>query len=327
MELIRWGILGTGNIANQFAKGLSVMDDAKLVAVGSRRAESANRFADTYNAPNRHDSYEALAADPDVDAIYVATPHVYHAENSLLCLEHGKAVLCEKPFTINKAQAQRVIDYARSHKRLIMEAVWTRLLPHMEAVVDLVADGAIGTPTMLHANFGFRTKVNPSSRLFDPALGGGGLLDVGIYPVYLAYLLLGQPTAIQSLAHLGSTGIDEQAGIVFAHENGAISVLTSAIRANLPHTAVIAGTEGRIEIHERWWAPTSFTLQRDGHDPETITPEVVGNGYNYEAAEVGNCLRAGKTESDKLPLDTTLAVMDILDQLRAQWGLRYPMEK
>lgn len=326
MNIIRWGILGTGNIANQFATGLSVLDDHKLVAVGSRRSETANRFADTYNAPNRHDSYEALAADPEVDIVYVATPHVYHAENSLLCLHNGKAVLCEKPFAINEAEARQVIDYARQQQIFLMEAVWTRLLPHLEQVVELVADGAIGTPTLLQANFCFRTRVNPASRLFDPALGGGGLLDVGIYPVYLAHLLLGQPTEIKSLAHLGSTGIDEQAGMIFSHANGAVSVLTSAIRANLPHTAVIAGTEGRIELHERWWAPSSFTLQRDGHEPERIEPEVLGNGYNYEAAEAGHCLRAGRSESEKLPLDTTLAVMRTLDAIRAQWGLRYPME-
>lgn len=327
MQTIRWGILGTGNIANQFAKGLSVMDDAQLVAVGSRHAESAQKFADVYGAPNRHDSYEALAADPDIDIVYVATPHVYHVENSLLCMQHGKAVLCEKPFAINAADAQRAVDYARQHKIFLMEAVWTRLLPHMERVVDLVATGAIGTPTLLQANFAFRTKVNPSSRLFDLALGGGALLDVGIYPVYLAHLLLGQPLEIKALAHLGETGVDEQAGMILRHEGGAVSVLATGIRASLPHTAVIAGTAGHIAIHERWWAPSSFTLHREGHDPEQIRPDVVGNGYNYEAAEAGRCLRIGKTESEKLPLDLTLDVMRSMDTMRAQWGLKYPDEK
>ena len=326
MKPIRWGILGTGNIANQFARGLAVLEDAQLVAAGSRRAETANRFADTYGAPNRHDSYEALAADPDVDIVYIATPHVYHAENSLLCLEAGKAVLCEKPFAINAAEARRVIDYARAHRLFLMEAVWTRLLPHMEKVVELVEEGAIGEPRLLQANFCFRTSFDPRDRLFDPVLGGGGLLDVGIYPVFLAHLLLGRPLEIKTLAHLGETGVDEQAGMLFSHESGAVSVLTSAIRAELPHTAVIAGATGRIEIHERWWAPSSFTLQRDGHDAVQIEPEVVGNGYNYEASEAGRCLREGRTESEKIPLDTTLAVMHTLDAIRAQWGLRYPGE-
>ncbi len=326
MQPVRWGILGTGNIANQFAKGLAALDDAKLVAIGSRNIDSANRFADTYNAPNRHDSYEALAADPDVEIVYVATPHVYHAENSLLCLEAGKAVLCEKPFAINTAEAERVIDFARRRRIFLMEAVWTRLLPHLEEAMRLVADGAIGQVTMLQANFGFRTRVNPSGRLFDPALGGGALLDVGVYPVYLAHFLLGQPQEVRTLAHLGTTGVDEQAAFLFGYESGAVAVLSTAIRAALPHTAVIAGTEGRILLNERWWAPSSFTIQRDGRPEETITPEVIGNGYNYEAAEAGRCLRAGLTESEKLPWSLTLDVMRTMDALRAEWGLRYPGE-
>lgn len=326
MQPVRWGILGTGNIANQFAKGLAALEDAELVAIGSRRAESANRFADTYNVPNRHDSYEALAADPDVEIVYVATPHVYHAENSLLCLNAGKGVLCEKPFTLNTAQAQRVIDVARQQQIFLMEAVWTRFLPHLDEAMRLVADGAIGEVTMLQANFGFRTQVDAASRLFDPALGGGALLDVGIYPVYLAHLLLGKPQEVRSLAHLGSTGVDEQAAFLFGYTGGAVAVLSTAIRADLPHTAVIAGTAGRIVLNERWWAPSSFTLQRDGHSEETITPSIIGNGYNYEAAEAGRCLRAGLLESAKLPHQLTLDVMQSMDALRAEWGLRYPGE-
>lgn len=326
MQPVRWGILGTGNIANQFAKGLTALEDARLVAVGSRSQESANRFADVYAAPHRHDSYAALAADPEVDMVYIATPHVYHAENSLLCLAAGKGVLCEKPFTINTAEARRVIDFARQQRVFLMEAVWTRLLPHIEEVMRLVADGAIGQVTMLQANFAFRTRFDPASRLFDPALGGGALLDVGIYPIYLAHLLLGQPDEVRSLAHLGATGVDEQAAILFGYRSGAVAVLSTAMRANLPHTAVIAGTSGQILIHEPWWAPAGFTLQRDGHDDETITPVIVGNGYNYEAAEAGRCLRAGLLESDKLPHRLTLDVMQTMDTLRAAWRLKYPGE-
>jgi predicted dehydrogenase len=326
MEPIRWGIIGTGNIASQFATGLSVLNDAQLIAVGSRSQETADRFGDKFNVPNRYASYEALAEDPDVDIVYVATPHVYHAENSLLCLRAGKAVLCEKPFAINTAEAQEVIDYARQQRLFLMEAVWTRLLPHMEKVVELVESGAVGQVQMVQANFGFRTRVNPEGRLFNPALGGGALLDVGIYPVYLAHLLLGKPEEIKALAHLGQTGVDELAGVVMGYERGSVAVLSTAIRADLPHTVVIAGTEGHILIHERWWAPSSFTLHRDGKDPETFNPPVEGNGYNYEAAEAARCLRAGLTESEKIPLDTTLDVMRTMDAIRAQWGLRYPGE-
>lgn len=327
MQPIRWGIIGTGNIASQFARGLAVLDDAQLVAVGSRSAESANRFGDLFDVPHRHSSYEALAHDPDVEIVYVATPHIYHAENSLLCMEAGKAVLCEKPFTINAAQAQTVIDYARQHRLFLMEAVWTRLLPHMEQVIDLVQDGAIGQIKMIQANFGFRTPVDRGSRVFDPVLGGGSLLDVGVYPIYLAHLLLGAPDEMRTLAHLGETGVDEQAAVLLGYGDGAVAVLSSAIRATLPDTVVIAGDAGQILIHERWWAPSSFTLQRDGHDAEIFNPPLEGNGYNYEAAEAGRCLRAGRTESPKLPLDTTLAVMRVMDEIRAAWGLRYPGEE
>ncbi|MBX2998537.1 MAG: Gfo/Idh/MocA family oxidoreductase [Caldilineaceae bacterium] len=326
MQPIHWGIIGTGNIASQFARGLAVLDDAQLVAVGSRSVESANRFGDLFDVPHRHSSYESLAHDPDVDIVYVATPHVYHADNSLLCMGAGKAVLCEKPFTVNGAQAQTVIDYARQHGIFLMEAVWTRFLPHMEQVIGLVQDGAIGQIKMVQANFGFRTEVDPSSRVFDPALGGGSLLDVGIYPIYLAHLLLGAPDEIRTLAHLGETGVDEQAAVLFGYQGGPVAVLSSAIRAALPDTVVIAGDAGQILIHERWWAPSSFTLQRDGHDAETFNPPLEGNGYNYEAAEAAYCLRAGGAESAKLPLDTTLAVMRAMDEIRTVWGLRYPVE-
>lgn len=326
MEPVRWGILGTGNIANQFTTGLSVLDDAELVAVGSRSVASANRFGDTYGVARRHGSYEALANDPEVELVYIATPHVYHLENSLLCLEAGKGVLCEKPFAINATEAGRMLDMARQRQLFMMEAVWTRFLPHMEQIVDLIAGGAIGEVRMIQANFAFQTPFDRSSRLFDPALGGGSLLDVGIYPVFLAHLFLGAPAEIRTLAHLGKSGVDELAGIVLGYESGALAVLTSAIRASLPHTAAIAGDRGHIVIHERWWAPGGFTLQRDGHEEEHFEPVVKGNGYNYEAAEAGRCWRSGLIESPKVPHASTLAVMQTLDAIRSAWGLRYPVE-
>lgn len=327
MQTIRWGILGSGNIASKFAQGLSVLDDAELAAVGSRAQESADEFGDRYNIPRRHSSYEALADDPNVDAIYVATPHSFHKENSLLCLRAGKAVLCEKPFTINAAEAEEVIAYARTHGLFLMEAMWSRFLPHMQEVRRLIDDGAIGDVRMVKADFCFRTRFNPAGRLFDPALGGGALLDVGIYPVSLAFWLLGPPAQIASHAQLGETGVDEQAGIVFGYTGGELAVLTTAIRTATPHTALIAGTEGYIAIHHSWWAPSSFTLARRGKKEQHIEPETTGNGYNYEAAEVMDCLRAGRTESDTMSLDESLALMRTLDRIRAQWGLRYPMEQ
>ena len=326
MDAIRWGILGAGGIAGRFAAGLAVMDDARLVAVGSRSAESAAAFGDRFAIPRRHASYAALADDPEVDAIYVATPHPMHYENALLCLRAGKAVLCEKPFTINARQASDLIDEARRRGVLLMEAMWTRFLPHMVALRQAIDGGAIGELQLLKADFCFRTSVNPASRLFDPALGGGALLDVGVYNISLASWLLGTPGRIVSLAQLGATGVDEQAAMIFGYDRGQMALLATAIRTSTPSEALIAGTEGSIRVHAPWWGPSSFTISRPGREDEHVAPECAGNGYNYEAAEIGRCLREGRTESSVMPLDESLAIMRTMDQLRAEWGLRYPGE-
>jgi predicted dehydrogenase len=207
-----------------------------------------------------------------------------------------------------------------------MEAIWSRFLPHIVKLRELIAEGAIGEVRQVRADFSFRTEVDPKSRLFDPALGGGGLLDVGIYPVSLAAMLLGAPSDIASLAQLGTTGVDEQAGIVMRYDGGRLAVLTTGIRTSSPHEALILGTEGHIRVHDAWWKPSALTLARDGEAAQPIDAPAVGNGYNYEAAEVMRCLRAGRTESETMPLDESLAIMRTLDAIRAQWGLRYPSE-
>jgi predicted dehydrogenase len=326
MDAIRWGILGTGGIATKFATGLAALDDAQLVAVGSRSAESADAFGERFAIPRRHASYITLANDPGVDAIYVATPHPMHYENSLLCLRAGKAVLCEKPFTINARQAAELIAEARRRRVLLMEAMWTRFLPHMVALRQTIDSGAIGALRMLRADFCFRTSVNPSSRLFDPALGGGALLDVGVYNISLASWLLGTPGRIVSLAQLGTTGVDEQATMIFGYGEGQMALLATAIRTSTPSEALIAGTDGSIRIHAPYWGPSSFTITRPGQADEHVAPACVGNGYNYEAAEIGRCLREGRTESEVMPLDESLAIMRTMDELRAEWGLKYPGE-
>jgi predicted dehydrogenase len=327
MDIIRWGILGTGGIAGKFAAGLAALDDAQLVAVGSRSAESAAAFGERFAIPRRHASYAALAHDPAVDAIYVATPHTLHHENTLLCLRAGKAVLCEKPFTINAGQAAELIAEARGRGVLLMEAMWTRFLPHMVALRRTIDSGAIGAVRMLRADFCFRTSVNPSSRLFDPALGGGALLDVGVYNISLASWLLGTPGRIVSLAQVGTTGVDEQAAMIFGYGEGQMALLATAIRTATPSEALIAGTDGSIRIHAPYWGPSSFTITRPGQADEHVAPACVGNGYNYEAAEIGRCLREGRTESEVMPLDESLAIMRTMDELRAEWGLRYPGER
>lgn len=327
MEKIRWGILGTGRIAGVFAEGLRAVDDAELVAVGSRTAEAAQAFGTRFGAARAHPSYEALANDPEVDAIYVATPHTLHKDNTLLCLAAGKPVLCEKPFAINAGEAAEMIAAARERGLFLMEAMWTRFLPHMVELRELLRAGAIGEVRLLKADFGFRTAVNPAGRLFNPDLGGGGLLDVGIYPVSFAAMVLGTPERIVSMADIGSTGVDEQAALVFGYAAGQLSVLTAAIRTATPHEALICGTDGQIRIHHSWWGLSRMTLSRTGQADQLIDPPTTGNGYNYEAIEVGRCLREGRLESAVIPLGETLAILRTLDQVRAQWGLRYPSER
>ncbi|MFO7897702.1 MAG: Gfo/Idh/MocA family oxidoreductase [Planctomycetota bacterium] len=322
---VHWGMLGTGSIARKFATGLTALPDAKLAAVGSRAQETADAFGDEFDVPRRHPSYEALANDPQVDVVYVATPHSLHRENTLLCLAAGKGVLCEKPFAINARQAAEMIAAARARGLFLMEAMWTRCLPAIGKLRDLLAEGAIGDVRMVVADFGFRAGVAPGKRLFNPALGGGALLDVGVYPVSLASMVFGgPPDRIASLAALGETGVDEQAGMVLGYDGGRLAVLHTAIRTRTAHEAQVYGTDGRVRVPDFWHATHLFVVKGGGE--ERIDAPFDGNGYNHEAAEVMDCLRAGRRESDVMPLDESLAVMETLDRIREQWGLRYPME-
>jgi predicted dehydrogenase len=321
---IRWGILGTGNIAKLFATGLGSAPGAILAAVGSRTQAKADEFGDRFGIPRRHASYEALAADPDLDVIYVSTPHTLHHDATILCLEGGKAVLCEKPFALNAGQAAAMIDTARARGIFLMEAMWSRYRPAMVRARELLAAGAIGEPRIL--DLGFRAQVNPQGRLFNPALGGGALMDIGVYPVSLASMVFGPPSGIVSQATMGETGVDEQNAIALHYPGGQLAVLSSAIRTNTPHEATIMGTEGLMRIGQDWHKPTWVGVTRTGQPEERTTFPSEGNGYNYEAIEVMDCLRAGKLESAVMPLDETLAIVQTLDAIRAQWGLRYPGE-
>ena len=325
-DTIRWGILATGSIAHAFANGLKVLDDAELVAVGSRTQKSADKFGDEFDVPHRHGSYEALAADPDVDAVYVAPPHPFHLNGAKLCLEGGKAVLCEKPFTMNAKEARELIDLAREKKLFLMEAMWTRFIPAIVKVRELLKDGAIGEVMMADANFCFRAGMDPESRLFSPALGGGGLLDVGVYVVSFANMIFGgRPERIASMAHIGETNVDEMASVILGYPGGHMATVKCAVRTTTRHDAHIYGTDGMIRVHHAFWHADTLTLTVGDKDEEIAIP-YEGNGYNYEAAEVGRCLREGKLESDIMPLDETFVIMETLDEIRAQWGLTYPME-
>ncbi len=325
-ETIRWGILGPGSIAHKFAEGLKSAAGAELSAVGSRSQANADRFGDEFDVPRRHGSYEALAADEKVDAVYVSSPHAMHLEHSLLCIRAGKAVLCEKPLTINLAQSGQMVAAAREAGVFLMEAVWTRFLPYMVKLRELLSAGAIGDVRMVAADFGFRAGFDPAGRLFDPNLGGGALLDVGIYTIALASMILGEPVEVTGLAELGETGVDEQSAFVLKYAGGRLAVLYTAVRTHTPMEATIMGTEGSIRLHSPWWRGRTLTLTPAGGESEEFDLPHEGNGYNYEAVEVGQCLRAGKTESDIMPLGESLRVMKTMDRLRALWGLKYPME-
>ena len=323
-DAIRWGILGTGKIARQFADGLKNLPDAELVAVGSRAAESAIEFGTRFDVPHRHSSYEALVNDPEVDVIYVATPHSCHSDTTLLALAAGKAVLCEKPFAIDARQAAEGIAFAREKKIFLMEAMWTRCFPLMARVREMLRSNVIGDVRMLTADFGFRAEYQDEERLFNLSMGGGALLDVGVYPVSLASMIFGAPTRISSLANLGKTGVDEEAAMILAHEQGQIAVLSTAIRLDTAQEAILTGTTGRIRIHAPWWRPAALTISREGAADETVEFPFEGNEYQFEAAEVMNCMRRGERESRVMPLDETLSIMKTLDAIRAQWGLKYP---
>lgn len=322
----RWGILSTGNIAKAFAKGLAAVEDAELVAVGSRSQEKADQFGNEFKVPHRHASYEALASDKDVDVIYVATPHTLHMEDTLLCLKHGKAVLCEKPFAINTAQARKMIAFARKKKIFLMEAMWTHYFPAMAKVRELIASGAIGEVRLMRADFCFRSGLNPEGRLFNPHLGGGALLDVGVYTIALAHMVFGRdPERTMGMTHLGETRVDEQSAMILGYKGGAMAVLTCAVRTTTPHEAIVYGTDGWIKIPALFWQPDKIVLSKGGKEEEITFPRL-GNGYSYEAVEVGRCLREGKLESDTMPHAKTLSIMKTMDALRKQWKLKYPGE-
>jgi len=325
--VIRWGILGTGNIARQFAEGLKSARGAVLQAVGSRTAATAEDFGALFGIPHCHASYEALAANPEVDVVYIATPHPLHKDNSMLCLNAGKAVLCEKPFTINRCEAEELVACARANNRFLMEAMWTRFLPAVLQAQTWIQEGRIGEVRMVRADFGFRAGYDEEPCLFDPAMGGGALLDVGIYPISLAAMVLGvHPVNITAMATLGPTGVDDQNMVALQYENGALALTASAVRTETPQDAHIIGEKGFITLHAPFWRAEAVTLTLPGRDLKPITCRLAGNGYNYEAEAVMTCIHLGKTECADMSLDDTVALMGILDAARAQWGLRYPME-
>jgi predicted dehydrogenase len=320
-ETVRFGIIGTGGIAKAFATDLPAVDGAELVAVGSRSQESADRFGDAFDVPHRHATYDALVADDDVDAVYVATPHPLHAENALAAIAHGKHVLVEKAFSMNAEEARQVVTAAREAGVFCLEAMWTRFLPQTRRIRQLVADGALGRVTTVVADHGQYFAPDRAHRLYAPELGGGALLDLGIYPVSWVHMVLGTPTSITSRIEPAFTGVDGQASAVLEYPDGVHGVVTTTLWSATPCRAWISGTDGTIDVDPVFYAPTSFTLRRRGAEPERVEPDPglrgPGKGLRFEAAELVRCVREGLTESPELPLDETVSIMETLDAIRA----------
>lgn len=327
MEKIRWGIISTGGIATAFAKAINFLDDAELVAVGSRSQASADAFGDEHGIPNRYDSYEALVNDPDVDVVYIGTPHTFHYENMLLALNAGKHVLCEKAFTINTKEAQECINLAREKNLFLMEAMWMYFIPSIVKLRELLAEGIIGDVLMVQAHFNMLLDLDPQSRIMNPELGGGAMLDVGIYPISFARMVLGLPNNIYSHVELSETGVDLQAGLLFAYDDGKSALLSMGVHSHMPNNAIIKGTKGYIEVHPNFWHPTELSIHVAGDAARTLEIGYDSTGLNYEAQEVHKCIRAGKTESDIMPLDLSLRTMKLMDGLRDDWGVTYPNDK
>jgi predicted dehydrogenase len=325
-DRLRWGILGTGGIARLFTSDLNLTDRA-VTAVGSRTQQSADAFASAFGIPRAHGSYEALAADPEVDVIYVSTPHPFHAEGARLALEHGKHVLVEKPFTLNAAEARAVVDLAAAKGLVVLEAMWTRWLPHMVRVRELLASGALGEVRAVLADHDQKLPVNPEHRLQNPALGGGALLDLGIYPVSFAWDVLGAPSSVHAISSPTATGVDRQTAIIFGYPGGEQAVLHTQLDARGPSTAAIIGTEARIQIDPVWYTPTSFSLI-DPSDAviERFEQEVPGRGMQFQAFELERLVAAGTVAGEVLPPEQSVAIMGTLDEIRRQIGLRYPGE-
>ena len=317
-EPLRWGLIGTGWIADSFAADLAFTDSGRVVAVGSRRIETANRFADRFDIPNRHASYEALVADPEVDVVYVATPHPMHHPDTLLALKAGKPVLVEKPFTMNAAEARELVAAARAEKLFLMEAMWTRFLPHIAEIRRLIADGVLGEIVTVSADHGQWFAKDPDFRLFAPELGGGALLDLGVYPVSFASMLLGTPSTIVALIDPAFTGVDGQTSMLFGYDSGAQAILSCTSLAKSPTRAAIVGTEARIEIDGDFYTPTSFTLITRSGERTHYDEPYQGRGMWHQADEVARCLRDGLPESPLMPLEESISIMQTMDAVLAQ---------
>ncbi|MEB8329273.1 Gfo/Idh/MocA family oxidoreductase [Flavobacteriaceae bacterium KMM 6897] len=321
----RWGILGPGRIANSFAKDLRLTETSELVAVASRNLERASDFAKEYDAKYAYGSYEELFNSPEVDVIYIATPHTHHATLAITAMEHGKHVLCEKPMGVNREEVKKMLDAAQRNNVFLMEALWSRFNPSIRKIKEWVDAKKIGTLSYLQADFAFYAlDRDKEGRLLNPALAGGSLLDIGIYPIFLAYLMMGKPAKILASSKFHGTGAEIQTAMIFEYEE-AQAMLYSGLTSNSEMKAKITGTNGSIYIHPRWHETNGFSIERNGEMEDVLEP-TIGKGYSYEIEEVNSCLAAGKLESSLWSHKNSLELIEILDQIREQTGIVFPFE-
>ena len=325
MSNFSWGILGPGGIARAFAKDLTLLEGHTIGAVGSRSIDNAHSFAKDFGG-TAYASYEELVKDPTIDAIYVATPHPAHHDNVILALNAGKPVLCEKPFAVNAGEAQAMVDAAAKNKVALMEAMWARFLPHYSKVREIVASGVLGPILSIHADHGQRLADQNIPRLVEPHLAGGALLDLGIYPISFAHMILGNPASITSSAIMTNKGVDAQTSMIFTYQSGAQSVLTTTMIEQTPCRAVVAGLHGWLEIDRTFYNPASMrVVLNDGtvtQYPNTYT----GHGLREQAESFKQLVQSGKVQSEILSWQDTIDIMKTMDAVREQIGLKYPFE-
>ena len=323
---IRWGILGTGGMAHNFAEALMEVEDAQLIAIASRSQSSAEQFGDQFSIPLRYAGYEKLITGNEVEVVYIATPHSQHKDLSIRCLQAGKAVLCEKPFTLNLQQAQEVISLANEKKLFLMEAMWTRCLPTITKLNELLSQQVIGDVQIMLAGGAYMPDFDEDYYLFNPDLGGGILLDAGVYLVSMASMIFGPPTKILAAGELGKTGVDEHDGVLLTHAKGEIANLYVSHRAKASPDLTLLGNKGKIYLHPPVFCPSKITVSEEGKADKVFDFAETGSGYRHEIIEVNRCLRQGKIESDLMPLNESLTIMRTMDEIRRQIGLRYPGE-
>ncbi|CAM4337287.1 Gfo/Idh/MocA family protein [Gillisia limnaea] len=321
-KTFKWGIVGPGKIAGKFATDLAMVPGAELYAVASRDIRKARAFSAQYNFKKSYGTYEELALDKEVDIVYIATPHVFHNEHTLLCLKNKKAVLCEKPLAMNSLQVEEMIRSAKENKVFLMEAMWTYFLPHYQYVLDLIKTEKFGTVKSLEADFGFAAPYLPEKRLYNKALGGGSLLDIGIYPLFAALSLMGVPNTIKALAKMADTGVDESCDINLEYNNGAVASLSSSINMKTPTTATITFERAIITLKSRFHEPTSILINSDGKQEE-INFDITSIGYNFEAIHVQQMLAAGRLESTIMTFQKSRELVELLDKVREKIGLVY----